>query len=455
LETISRAELIEVIIELRRRVEELRRENEDLRRRQGGSAAPFSKGTHKANPKSPGRKPGEGPFLRREEPVGVGAETIAVGIETPCCPYCSGELEAAGTEFASVTDMEEMPRPVVKRYEVEICRCRECGRKVRGRHAGLAAGQHGATAHRLGPRVKAAACALHFHFGVPLRRVPAILKELTGIEVTQSALTQDTLKRAEGLVGEAYEQLRAKVREAPFVHTDDTGWRTAGEPAQLMVFETNQATVFQIRRQHRNEEVREVIPANYAGVMVTDRGKSYDAEELNGVAQQKCLSHLIRNASAVVNKKSGPARQFGTRLKELLRGSIQLWREKKQGHVPDYDERVQKTDTELTHHLRNRVMKDDDNQRLLNGIGGQNDRGNVLRFLHEPGVEPTNNRAERALRPAVIARKVSQCSKNERGAYAFAAFVSLAQTFRKNHAVSVTQAFLGLFCNGTSAVISR
>ena len=124
-----------------------------------------------------------------------------------------------------------------------------------------------------------------------------------------------------------------------------------------MVFETDRETVFQIRPQHRNEEVREVIPADYAGVMITDRGKSYDAAELNGVAQQKCLSHLIRNASVVVNKKSGPARQFGIRLKELLRGSIQLWREKKQGDVPDYQERLEKIEAELPHHLRNRIMR--------------------------------------------------------------------------------------------------
>ena len=111
---------------------------------------------------------------------------------------------------------------------------------------------------------------------------------------------------------------------------------------------------------------------------------------------------------------------------------------------------MEKIEADLTKHPRNRELKDDDNQRLLNGIGGQNDLGNVLRFLHEPGVEPTNNRAERALRPAVIARKISQCPKNERGAYAFAAFVSRAQTFRRNPAVSATQAFLGLFRNGTS-----
>ena len=96
----------------------------------------------------------------------------------------------------------------------------------------------------------------------------------------------------------------------------------------------------------------------------------------------------------------------------------------------------------LTQHLRNRVLRDDDNQRLLNGIGGQNDRGHLLRFLFQTGVEPTNNRAERILRPAVIARKVSHCSKNLRGAEAFSAFVSVLQTARKTHPASLTQSLL-------------
>lgn len=450
--SLNPAELIALIRELQRQLEELRRQNEELRRRQGRSAAPFSKGARKENPKPPGRKPGEGAFLRREDPVGELSATIRVGVETPCCPDCGGALEPSATEIASITDLVEMPCPAVRRYEVEICRCQQCGRKVRGRHADLAAGQCGATAHRLGPRVKAAAHALTYGAGVPVRRVPAILKELTGIEVTQSALTQDAMKRAEATVGRAYEQLRAEVQKAPVVHTDDTGWRTGGEPAQLMVFETDTETVFQIRPQHRNEEVRELIPPDYAGVMVTDRGKSYDAAELSRVAQQKCLSHLIRNAGTVAKEKRGSARQFGMKLKELLRGSIQLWR--KRGDVPDYEDRVERIEAKLTRHLRARILQDPDNQRLLDGIGLQHDRGNVLRFLHHPAVEPTNNRAERALRPAVIARKISHCSKNQRGANAFAAFVSLAQTFRKRQGTSLTEAFFTLFRSGTSASIS-
>ena len=62
------------------------------------------------------------------------------------------------------------------------------------------------------------------------------------------------------------------------MHTDDTGWRVRGEPAFLMAFETDTAIVSHVRPRHRHEEVQEVIPVDYEGVMVTDRGRSYDAQ---------------------------------------------------------------------------------------------------------------------------------------------------------------------------------
>ena len=66
-------------------------------------------------------------------------------------------------------------------------------------------------------------------------------------------------------------------------------------------------------------------------------------------------------------------------------------------------------DLEISWQLRPRELSDRDNQRLLNELGRHHERGNLLRFLYEPQtLEPTNNAAERALRPAVIARKVSQ-----------------------------------------------
>ena len=210
-------------------------------------------------------------------------------------------LEDAGESVAYVTDIPAIRRPQVRAYRVQVCRCRSCGKQVRGRHPDIAADQHGASAHRLGERVKAAAHVLHYGVGIPVRRVPDVLGALTGVRVTQGAVSQDALRRAAGAVGDAYRKLRTSVRASPVVHTDDTGWRVGGEPAFLMAFQTEEATVYQIRDRHRNEEVREVVPADYAGVMVTDRGRSYDAQALFWSQAAE-----VPGACAALDQRGGP-----------------------------------------------------------------------------------------------------------------------------------------------------
>lgn len=444
LDSLNREELIALILEQQQLIEQLQLEIEQLKRFQHRQASPFSKGKGKANPKPAGRKPGQGPFTRRAAPQEAPSQTVNAEAP-PVCPYCGGPLEQEGEETATTSDVPEKPQPVITRYLVPVCRCQSCGKRVRGTAAGLAPDQTGATAHRVGPGLMAAAHTLHYALGIPVRKVPAVLRELTGICLTQSAITQDALRRAAGPVGAVYEDLRGQVREAPVVHTDDTGWRIGGQTAFLMGFDTGQSTVYQIRDQHRNEEVREIIPSDYAGVMVSDRGKSYDSKELAHVAKQKCLAHLLRNVSEVVESKRGRARQFGAKLKVLLREGLALWHARGGLDPDEFRGRVDQLNEQITRHLRRRSLRDDDNQRLLDGIGLQHDRGHLLRFLETEGVEPTNNRAERILRPAVIARKVSQCSKNRRGAEAFAAFVSIAQTVGKKAEQTVSQALRSLF----------
>ena len=291
----------------------------------------------------------------------------------------------------------------------------------------------------------AAAHTLHYGLGIPVRKVPAVLAVLTGVRLTQGALTQDALRRAADTVGAVYEQLRAAVPVAPVVHTDDTGWRVGGESAFLMAFETEAASVYQVRPRHRHEEVQEVIPADYIGVMVTDRGRSYDAQTFDDVRQQKCLAHIQRSLSDVLATKTGRARDFGERLKGLLQDALQLWHAYHDGTVTDFATAAKALREELTSQLRDRPLKDPENQRRLKERGWHHDRGNLLRFLDDPRIEPTNNRAERALRPAVIARKVSQCSKNGRGAHTCAAFTSVVRTLIKNGAASVVEGLYHLF----------
>jgi len=66
------------------------------------------------------------------------------------------------------------------------------------------------------------------------------------------------------------------------------------------------------------------MPADFGGVMICDRGSSYDAKELEGGAQQKCLAHLIRNCAKLIDEKTGQARQFGWQLKDILQRALLL-----------------------------------------------------------------------------------------------------------------------------------
>jgi transposase len=445
--TLSREELLALVAELQRQIAALRAEIDELKRGGKRQAAPFSKDTRVAEPKPSGRRPGTGMFRYREAPPpeAITEPPVDVQVTQDACPACAGPLEETRVDLASTTEIPERPRPQVTRYRVWVCRCTVCGHQVRGHHPGLAPDQYGVTAHRLGPRVMAAAHVLHYGVGIPVRKVPAVVAALTGVRLTQGALTQDALRRAAGPVRTVYEQLRTAVPEAPVVHTDDTGWRVGGKPAHLMAFETAAATVYQVRPRHRHEEVQEVIPTDYAGVMVTDRGRSYDAQAFDDVDQQKCLAHILRSISDVVATKSSRARDFGEQLKGLLQEALALWHAHHDGTVTDFKVEAEALRAELTYQLRDRRLKDPDNQRLLNELGWHHDRGNLLRFLANPRIEPTNNRAERALRPAVIARKVSHCSKNDRGAYTFAAFTSVVRTLAKHSADVLVEGLYQLF----------
>lgn len=433
------ARLLTEFAALNARVEELRAENAALKARLDQQtrdakrqAAPFSKGRREAQPKPPGRKPGQGPFTFRTLPTPDQwtAPPIEVRLPEPVCPCCGEPMREHRVEFAANTDIPPQPRPIVQPYRVWVYRCPTCDTTVRAPHPDLAPDQVGATAHRIGPRVMAAAHVTHYGLGVPVRKVPAVLRLYTGVRLTQSALTQDALRRVSGPIGPSYQALRDGVPKADVVYTDDTGWRVGGEAAHLMIFVTDTATVFQVRDRHRNEEVREVIGENYPGVLVTDRGKSYDAKELEGVKQQKCIAHALRSINEVVEAKRGRARHFGARLKGLLKEGLQLWHEyhDHRGQLRGFEPRVRSLQAAVTRHLKPRRLVDADNQRLLDQFGGHHARGNLLRFLEDPRVEPTNNTSERGFRFAVIQRKVSQCSKTAGGAKAFAAFASVIKT---------------------------
>ena len=238
------------------------------------------------------------------------------------------------------------------------------------------------------------------------------------------------------------EEAKEEVGKSPRAHTDGTGWKIGGVGAQLMGFFSRANAYYQIRSRHRAEEVREVIdPESFSGVLNTGRFKSYDAKDFEDVPMQKCLSHLQRNVADLIEKKRERGRNFGRGLKALFKAAFELWHRYRDGEIDleRYLKEGRKLDKELSRQLRPRRLRDEDNARMLRELGKHHKRGNLLRFLKDPSIEPTNNYAERMLRPAVIARKVSQCSKNQEGANAYAAFKSVIKTFKLNEVPSLLQ----------------
>ena len=438
------------------KIAQLEKKIKELEKKKGKSATPFSKGDREAKPKRPGRKAGQGQFTRRTAPSEEElTETIDVCVENAGCPCCGEQLHIE-VELATTTDIPEVIQPIIRGFYREVGTCVACGHRIRASHPELADDQYGASAHRLGPGVMAQALTLHYHQGLPLRKVPGVIKEAFGIELTQSALTQTAIKLSseDGEVGREYARLRALIEQAEVVNTDDTGWKVGGEKAQLMNFSTPETAVYQIRDHHRSNEVREVLTEKFDGVMITDRYTSYDAQCFDETKQQKCLAHIQRNLSELEQSKTGRTKCFSRQLKATFSECLELWHRHRDGHIQrsTYLNKGRVLRKRLAHQLRERPLSDEDNARMRRELSWHHERGNLVRFLGDPTIEPTNNRAERMLRPAVIARKVSQCSKNGRGAQTYSAFKSVLTSFALQATGSVSTALRQLISgSGTGA----
>ena len=325
LESASQEELIEIIVRLAEENAMLRGRIEELEKqvRSKGSAAPFSKNKPKDKRKKPGRRKGEGRFTRRPKPQakpGDQVKHINVKLKDRNCPDCNVPMDVK-SESASIEDTPTDPVRRIIFFEVEVGRCRRCGKVLRARHPDLAPDQYGASAHRVGANACAQALSLHYHSGLPLRKVPEAFEMSTAISISQSALTQKALQLClePGPLGEVYKQLKLELQASEVVNTDDTGWRTGGLPSYLMGFFTKELALYQIRDRHRNQEVREMIGEDFAGILGTDRSSSYDAKELDHLRQQKCLSHLLINLSEVIqSKKTAAAKWYCQVLQQIV-----------------------------------------------------------------------------------------------------------------------------------------
>ncbi len=417
------AELRRHLEQARREIADLKRIVEELKKRQRKDkrqAAPFARdeGKKDGDKKKPGRRPGHvGDW--RDEPDHVD-EVVEARLDG--CPHCGGEVVNVEELLQYVVDIPEIRAHVLK-ILTERGWCRRCRKHVRSTHPRQVSKAGGAAKVALGPRALAFAAELKHQQGVPYRDIALLFGRYLGLPVSHGALVQASLRLADRAVPD-YLELVHRLRTSGLVHTDDTGWRIARLTAWLWVFANAEVTVYVIDFRRAAGVVLEVLGEDFTGTLMSDGLPTLNS--LDGVYERaQCISHILRRCSEMEATQTRGAVRFPREVKALLQDALELGRLRDAVSPKLYAEAV----TEVRGTLRALVSKnfsDEENLKLAKHLFRHQDA--LLRFLDDELVPPTNNLAERELRPAVVTRKIGGCNRSEAHAFAHAVICSIAQT---------------------------
>jgi hypothetical protein len=257
--------------------------------------------------------------------------------------------------------------------------------------------------------------------GLTMRKTCRVLEQLFGLRLTPGGLAQ-AAHRLAGRLGGAWDELRAQVRAADVIHADETGWWLDGAGRQLWVFANPGMTLYQVRDSRGRAVVHDVLGEDFGGVLVSDCLASYDDAT---AVQQKCYSHHLKAIAKAIERR-GDASEFLSQIKGLLKSAMLFKKLKPQLPAAEWDDIRARLEQRATHLLAS-PREDETEEAVAQRLRKQRDH--LFTFLDYDAVEATNNLAERQLRPAVIARKLSAGNKTERGARTWEILASLAATY--------------------------
>ncbi len=409
---------------LRKKIDRLEDELVAARRAGFRQAAPFSKGAPSAAPRRPGRHAGAayGPKARRPVPPHIDESYEAT--LPAACPHCGG---CVGRRRIAVQYQEDLPivRPVVRQFHVHVGRCRACGARVQGRHPLQTSDALGAAAAQLGPAAVALAVILNKQLGLSVGKVSTLLRQWFGLSVTPGGLVQ-ALQRAARRAQPTYAALIDQIRGSPVVTPDETGWKVGGHLQWLWAFVSPETTVYAIQPGRGFEEAATILGADYAGVLVRDGWAPY--RRFTAAAHQTCLAHLLRRCRAL--ERDHAEHHFAPRVQQLLVHGLDVRARWRAGQISDHGVAVARgqllarLNTLLDHPGSARVA-----QSFATHLSVEFPA--IFSFLCDPSVDATNWRAEQALRPAVVTRKVWGGNRTAAGAVTQQVLVSVLRTIQQ------------------------
>jgi transposase len=219
-----------------------------------------------------------------------------------------------------------------------------------------------------------------------------------------------------------------RVRQSPTLVPDETGWRIGGVTAWLHVAVGVDATAYLIDRQRGYEAAAKLIGEHYSGAMTHDGWKPYD--RFADAKHQTCLGHLLRRCHEMLQDTVGGAVIFPRQIKALLQESLAIRDQRDAGTLSPAQAAAQVP--RLSAHMDDLLCRRRASaalQRLSDHLW--NHRDHLFGFLLTPGIDATNHRAEQAIRPAVVNRKVCGGNRTPAGAAAQSILMSVLRTAKQ------------------------
>lgn len=374
-----------------------------------------------------GRKRGGQPGHQGQSRALVPVEAVdsVVPVKPQQCRWCQHLLEGDDPQpyRHQVTEVPPIT-PVVTEYQLHQLICPACGIPTR------AALPRGVPPGGFGPRVQATVALCTGAYRLSKRTTQEVMADLFGLSMslgTISHLEQATADAVAVPVADA----QAYVRAQPVAHLDETGWWEGRARAWLWVAVTTWVTVFLVRLSRGAKVAEELLGEHFCGILVTDRWSAYTWYPTWW--RQLCWAHLLRDFEAMI-ERGGRSQEIGEGLREQARQMFHWWHQVRDGTLPHAEFRV------LMRPLRRRVA------RLLKAgqtCGMAKTEGvcrEVLKvydalwtFVRVEGVEPTNNAAERAIRPGVLWRKGSFGTQSTNGSRFVEAMMTVVTTLKQQH----------------------
>ena len=353
--------------------------------------------------KTPGRKKGH-LGVRRKKPDHID-EVKEHKLEQ--CPDCGTSLrgkEACETRSRYIEDLPQT-RSVIVEHRIYRYYCRGCDKIV---EAPVTAALPNSA---IGLRTLVFAAWLHYGLGIAVTKITRLLNVAAQFKVTASGLLQ-AWQRLTEILQSVYAEIGAEAQDSAVLNADETGWRVNGETFWLHCLCNQALAYFGIERSRGSPAIIKLLGEFFRGILISDFWGGYNF--IHAFAKQKCLVHLMREVVKIsLTNISSEWCAFSKKLTRLVRDAIRLKSRAEKLAPLVVEKRKARLKTRLQKLLHGSPA-DKDCARLLKRL--RRHQNELFTFLDHADVDWHNNRAERQLRPAVVARKNSGGNHSDRGA---------------------------------------